>query len=181
MVTKRNVSSPPSVFADVDNLVHDPEMSARLAPAERRSRAEMIGLADGYFATLQENDGTIKTKFAANCDRILNGSATHTANCAQGLNKGERRDNSRVRDRDYVVIDEARGLVLARTFMDHMGVLDKITLTDGTTRDSEFHEPQSWYMLELFKIKDGALGPIEADFIMVPYNMRTAWPANAKE
>ena len=36
-------------------------MSAILTPAERRPRAELIRLADGYFNTLQHNDGTIKT------------------------------------------------------------------------------------------------------------------------
>ncbi len=30
----------------------------------------MIALADGYFSTLQLNDGTIRTRFAPDCNRV---------------------------------------------------------------------------------------------------------------
>jgi hypothetical protein len=36
----------------------------------------MISLADGYFDTLQQNDGTLFTKFHANCKRVENGVQT---------------------------------------------------------------------------------------------------------
>jgi hypothetical protein len=50
--TKRAVSGPPTPFGDVTHLVHDPELSRLLDAPEKRSRAQLISLADGYFATM---------------------------------------------------------------------------------------------------------------------------------
>lgn len=175
LATKRYVSSPPVVFGDVDNLIHDPELRTDLKPSEQRSRAEMIRLADGYFSTLQANDGTIKTTFASNCHRIENGREFAADGCEKAFKLGNYAFNERVRDREYFLVDEQRGLVMARAFIDHKGKLDDYRLTDGTTKKSPFREPHTWSVLELFKVKDGALGPIEANFIGVPYYMPSPW------
>jgi len=36
----------------------------------------MISIADGYFSTLQLNDGTLFTEFTDDCNRIENGLQT---------------------------------------------------------------------------------------------------------
>jgi len=173
--TPRFVSGPPTPFGDITKLAHDPEFSQALKPSERVSREEMVALADGYFSTLAQNTGALKTRFGPNCHRIENGKELAPDGADKGFKLGVYRFNERVRDREYFLVDEERGLVMSRAFIDHKGVMDQYTLTDGTTRRSPFREPHTWSVLELFKVKNGALGPIEAVFIGVPYYLRSPW------
>lgn len=178
--TKRGVSGPPTPFGDVTKLVHDPELSTMLQPAERVSRAEMIRQADGYFSTLSQNFGELRggVKFGPNCHRIENGKEYAADGCAAAFKNGNYRFNERVRDRDFFLVDEQRGIVMGRAFIDHKGVMDAYKLNDGQDRKSPFREPHTWSVMELFKVKNGELGPIEADFIGVAYRTRTAWTKN---
>jgi hypothetical protein len=172
--TKRNLSGPPTPIGDVREFKHDPDLATPLVPGERDSRAEMVRLADGYFATLENNTGEIRgTRFAPDCTRFENGMMFDDVEGRFRL--GQYRYNARVRDRDYFLVDETRGLVMGRAFIDHKGVLDRYTLTDGTERQSVYGEPQSWSVIELFKIKSGMIAGIEATFIAVPYYLRSPW------
>ncbi len=151
------------------------------------SREEMVALADGYFSTLQMNDGTIRTKFHPECDRVENGVQT-TRNpefayivpvaalgCEEQFRMGNYRYDDRLRGRRFPLIDEERGLVLAFGFIDHCGRLAEYELTDGRTVQSPIRYPHSFYLAELFKIEDGMLRQIEANFITVPYHMKSPW------
>ena len=40
--------------------------------------------------------------------------------------------------------------------------------------------PHSFYLFEAFKLKDGAIEQIEADFITVPYNMPSPWDEGSR-
>ena len=51
-------------------------MLADVPPAQRTPRERMIALADGYFDTLQLNDGKLFTHFTDACERIENGMQT---------------------------------------------------------------------------------------------------------
>jgi hypothetical protein len=172
--TKRAVSGPPTPFGDVRNLVHDPLMSAPLAPAEGRPRDELVRLADGYFATLARNDGTLHTVFSPQCHRIENGMETAKDGCEAAFRLGVYRFNERVR-REPILVDEARGLVMFRGFIDHKGTLIDYKLTDGTERKSPFAEPHTWSFIETFKVRKGQVGPVEADFIGSPYYSTSPW------
>ncbi|HTY49398.1 MAG TPA: hypothetical protein VMB48_06885 [Steroidobacteraceae bacterium] len=172
--TKRLVSGPPTPFGDVTRLVHDPEMSRLLTPAQRRPRAQLIRVADGYYATLARNDGTLHTRFAPDCHRIENGLETAKDGCATRFRLGYYRFNERVR-REPVLVDEARGLVMFRGFIDHKGTLIDYTLTDGRKMTSPFQEPHTWSFIETFKVVDGEVGPVEADFIGSPYYSTSPW------
>ncbi len=176
--TKRLVSGPPTPFGDVTQLVHDPELSRRLNDGEKRPRAELIRVADGYYATLARNDGTLHTAFAPNCHRIENGMETAKDGCEKGFRLGVYRFNERVR-REPILVDEARGLVMFRGFIDHKGTLIDYRLTDGTQRKSPFAEPHTWSFLETFKVHDGQVGPVEADFIGSPYYTTSPWTKKA--
>jgi len=175
LATSRYVSSPPAVFGKDVHLRHDPQMAAFLTPAERRPRAELVTLADGYYNTLQHNDGTVKTVFTPTCLRLENGLKATDGGCEQGFKLGMYAANDRVRGRDYFLVDEARGLVMARLYIDHKGVLDTIKLTDGRQTKSTFREPQTWAGLEVFKITNGAISSVEADFINAPYYIPSVW------
>lgn len=151
------------------------------------TREEMIKLSDGYFDTLQLNDGTIHTKFHPDCQRVENGVQT-TNNpefatvvpvaamaCEDQFRMGNYRYDDRLRGRRFPLVDEERGLVLAFGFIDHSGKLESYQLTDGRTVESVIHRPHSFYLGELFRIEQGALKQIEANFITVPYWMPSPW------
>ena len=151
------------------------------------SRAEMVALSNGYFDTLQLNDGTIHTKFHPDCNRVENGvQTTHNPDfakivpvsalgCEEQFRMGNYRYDDALRARRFPLVDEERGLVLAFGFIDHSGRLAEYQLTDGRTVKSPVRRPHSFYISELFKIDHGMLCQIEANFITVPYRMPSPW------
>jgi hypothetical protein len=172
--TRRNLSGPPTPIGDVQDFKHDPDLTRSVPMDARGTRAQLIALANGYFATLQHNDGEIRgTRFAADATRLENGK--RFSEIEKGFKSGFYRFNERVRDRDFFLVDEERGIVMARGFIDHKGVMDEYTLTDGTKVRSPFREPHTWAFLEMFKIKNGMITSVEATFTAAPYYMRSPW------
>jgi hypothetical protein len=172
--TKRNLSGPPTPIGDVHEFAHDPDLARPVPAAERSSRAQLISLANGYFSTLQHNDGEIRgTRFSPDASRFENGK--QFAEIEKGFKSGMYAFNNRVRDRDFFLVDEERGIVMSRAYIDHKGVLDTYKLTDGTERRSVFREPHTWSVLEMFKIKNGMITGVEATFIAAPYYIRSPW------
>jgi hypothetical protein len=172
--TKRNLSSPPTPIGEAAQFNPDPHLSASIPPAKRSTRAQLISLANGYFSTLQQNNGEIRgTRFSPEATRYENG--LKFAEIEKGFKSGYYRFNERVRDRDFFLVDEERGIVMARGFIDHKGLLDEYTLTDGSKKKSVFQEPQTWAFLESFKIEDGMITGVESTFIAAPYYMRSPW------
>lgn len=151
------------------------------------SREEMVRLSNGYFDTLQRNDGTIHTKFHADCNRVENGVQTtrnpdfakivpvSALGCEEQFRMGNYRYDDDLRARRFPLVDEERGLVLAFGFIDHSGRLREFQLTDGRTVKSPVLRPHSFYISELFKIDHGMIEQIEANFITVPYRMPSPW------
>ena len=177
-----------SPFPGIDTYVAPrPLMLADVPEDRRRPRDEMIAIANGYFDTLQLNDGTLHAEFADDCERIENGVQTTNnpqafgdypiagLGCAEQFRTGHFRFDDRLRDRRFPLVDEDKGLVLAGGFIDHTGRLVDLTWTDGTKARSVFHYPHSFVLLELFKIVDGRIAGVEAVFVTVPYNMPSAW------
>ena len=128
----------------------------------------------------------IRDRFHANCKRVENGvQTTNNPNfavvpvsrlgCEEQFRAGNYRYDTRLRARRFMLVDEERGVVLASGFIDHAGGLDSYKLTDGTVVKSPVRRPHSFYLFEAFKLKDGAIEQIEADFITVPYNMPSPW------
>ncbi|OGT72207.1 MAG: hypothetical protein A3I78_08990 [Gammaproteobacteria bacterium RIFCSPLOWO2_02_FULL_56_15] len=172
--TKRNLSGPPTPIGEVRDFKHDPDLARPVPLPERVARAELIRLADGYFSTLENNTGEIRgTRFALGAFRFENGKLF--PNVEHDFRQGRYRFNERVRDRDHFLVDEERGIVMSRAFIDHKGILDEFTLTNGTPMRSIFREPHSWSLLEMFKIKQGMITAIEATFIAAPYYARSPW------
>lgn len=151
------------------------------------AREEMVRLSNGYFDTLQRNDGTIHTKFHPDCNRVENGVQTtrnpefakivpvSALGCEEQFRMGNYRYDDDLRARRFPLVDEERGLVLAFGFIDHSGRLREYQLTDGRTVKSPVLRPHSFYISELFKIDHGMIEQIEANFITVPYRMPSPW------
>jgi hypothetical protein len=177
-------------FPSIDTyLAPRPLMLADLAASQRVPRDRMIAVANGYFDTLELNDGTLHSEFTDDCDRIENGLQTTNnphiegypiaaMGCAEQFRLGQYIYDDRLRGRRFPLVDEEKGLVLAAGFIDHTGKVVDVTWTDGVTRTkSVFHFPHSFALLELFKISGGKIAGVEAVFITVPYNMPSAWSA----
>lgn len=183
-VLSRKVDDSP--FPVPDNLVKaDPVFSQIIPPAERTPRARLISITDGYFDTLQLNDGTLFTQFHDDCERIENGLQTTHATipnyaiaklgCADQFRLGQYVYDDRLRDRRYPLVDEELGLVLAAGFIDHSGKVVDVTWTDGTKASSVFFYPHSFVYLELFKIDHAKIRRVQSVFFSIPYNMPTVW------
>ncbi|MES2698653.1 MAG: hypothetical protein V4647_03465 [Pseudomonadota bacterium] len=164
-----------------------PLMLADVPPADRVSREEMIRIADGYFETIELNDGTLHTDFTDDCDRIENGLQTTNVHIegypiaamgtADQFRLGQYIYDDRLRDRRFPLVDEEKGIVCAAGFIDHAGKVIDVTWTDGSVHKSIFHFPHSFALLELFKIVGGKIAGVEAVFVTVPYNMVSPWVA----
>jgi hypothetical protein len=173
-----------------ENLKDKPLFSEDEPADQRVSREKLIQLADGYFSTIQQNTGEIKTSFDPDCQRMENG--TVTANnpngngvakmgCEAQLKTGLLIFVTRCRDRRYVV-DEQRQMVFAATFFDHAGNIRDFKLVDGTEHKMgpPFDRPYTFLIFELFKIKNGRIRQIEAVLDTVPYYMPSPWVKYAK-
>ena len=178
-------SPPPYATRTPKELQHFPAMTETVPPAERVSRGRLIDIANGYFSTLQQNDGQLFAPFDDSCSRLENGNITAgdpnssyvpaRITCAEQFKRGAYRFDSALRDRAFMLVDEERQLVLTRAFLDHNGVLTDFKLTDGTPAVSSFKTPSTLSVLELFKIRNGKIFRVETVYINVPYHMPTVW------
>ena len=173
----------PLPFADVTKVAHDPTFNDILPPEQRRSRERLRAVADGYFNTVELNDGNVFTPFDPDCGRLENGILT-TASAPGGGNAGSispgceaqfklgiYRINKRIRERRYPLIDVERGVVVATGFFDHANEFDHYTLTDGREMKTALKWPNSISLIEAFRIRDSKIHRIEAVFSYVPHRM----------
>lgn len=175
--TARNLSSPPTPIGEVDEYVHEPIIDQLVPEDQRVARDELAAHANGYFDTLQQNNGEIRgTCFQPEATRRENGLLF--TDIKGGFESGRYLFNNRVR-REVLLIDEERQVALARGFIDHKGQLDEYTLTDGTPVKSIFQEPQSWGFLEMFKVNDGCISAVVATFYQAPYYTSSPWEDGA--
>lgn len=173
----------PFVTADIQPL---PVWNELLPPARRTPRQQMIDAANGYFDTLQNNNGRLFVQFTDNCERRENGKKSTNLKepdldplwrlgCADQFRMGQYLYDDRLRDRRYLAVDEERGIVLSAGFIDHEGRIGDFKLADGSIRTSIFRRPHSFVFLEAFKIQGGRIEQVEAVFMTVPYNMPSPW------
>lgn len=184
-VLSRKVDNSP--FPVTDSLIRpNPLWSADIPAGERFARPRLVSVADGYFDTLQLNDGTLFTHFTEDCDRVENGLLTTNnpdipnydiakMGCEEQFRLGQYIYDDRLRDRRYPLVDVEKGVVLAAGFMDHTGRVYEFEWTDGTPQTSIFFYPHSFIYLELFKVENNAIRLVESVFASMPYNMPSVW------
>jgi hypothetical protein len=176
--TRRNLSSPPTPIGDHATYKHEPDTASIVPAGERASRERLTELGHGYFNTLQHNTGEIRgAKFHPDATRLENG--LKFTEIEKAFRLGRYAFNERVR-REPLMVDEERGIVLFRGFIDHKGVLDEYTMTDGTKTRSVFREPHTWAFLEMFKVRNDMITAVEATFIGAPYYMQSPWSGRGR-
>lgn len=178
----------PQPFGNPSRVVHDPAFEQILPAAERRGRERLRDVTNGYFSTVERNDGDLLTLFDPDCERTENGisttsghfgSAASAQGCAAQFRLGLFRINKRVRERRYPLIDVKRGVVVATGFFDHDNSFDKYRTTDGKLHHTLLRWPNSLSLMEAFKIRSGRIYRVEAIFTYVPYGMHSPWENRA--
>ena len=178
----------PGSLARPENLVTpNPIFSEAVPPAQRRSRENMIAIANSYFNAIEKGHASF-VPFDANCNRIesgvqtTNNSALATSpdsvlglGCADQIKTHNFQPDTLIRDRRFAVIDEERGLVFVLGFFDHDATLRSYTLADGHTVKQTRTAPWTWEIAEMFKIQDGKIMRVEALVNPGPYGMKAGW------
>lgn len=183
IVVRKDDAGIPFVTADIKSL---PVWAEVVPEAERDTRETLVAAADGYFNTLQLNDGTLHVQFTDDCNRREDGMISTNLTdpgldpiwrmgCADQFRQGAYRYDDRVRGRRHMVVDQELGIVLSAGFIDHEGRLGKFKLANGTERESIFRRPHTLVFLEAFKVKRGAIRQVESVFLTVPYRMPSPW------
>ena len=81
----------------------------------------------------------------------------------------------RIRGRRIVAVDVERGLVAMTSLVDFRLADPRYTTTDGKQRQTSALYPSTREQLEIFKLRDGRVGRVEAISIFQPYGMPSAW------
>jgi hypothetical protein len=171
----------PTWFAATEGYALSRDFSRTLPEDERLPRARLEALVDGYYSSMQLNDGTVQTAIADECERLTNGySTTHAdgidvTGCREQLELGWYRHVDRVRARRFPIVDEARGVVVAIAYLDHAARYVEYETLDGVTRTIPVEYPNSHAVLEVFRIEDGRISRIEGVTAFQPYLMPTQW------
>ncbi|MBN1240862.1 MAG: hypothetical protein JXB36_20350 [Gammaproteobacteria bacterium] len=175
----------PAHFAPTDGYGVDSVFGETLPPAERRPRARMIALAEGYYDTMQLNDGALLGEFSPDCTRVSNGVTTTEGDylggnvsvegCRALFEIGYYKPVDRVRARRYPIVDEERGIVVAFAMLDHAARYVDYRTLDGQDLKIPVEYPNSHRVVELFKLRDGAVERVEGIAVFQPYLMPSLW------
>jgi len=184
VITRR--TGMPTIFGD-GKQPHHPAWKEPMNADPQPPRSRLRAIADSYFNTVEYNDGTVFAPFHEDCSRLENGISTtaatansnNSASVAEGCENqfklGIYRINKQLRERRFPLIDEERGIVVGTNFFDHANYFDEYKLTDGRTLKTLLKWPNSLTIMEAFKIVDGKIYTIEANFDYVPYGMHSPW------
>jgi hypothetical protein len=166
---------------------------------QRTSRQDMVRVAEAYFNRLV--DQSLPTpSLDDRCNRVENGirttnnpdptpgvnpppvnPAVTSLTCADQFARKGLRYLNRIRDRRYVLIDEAKGLVLATVVFDHDGAeyappsKDKQDQRPPSLMPPSLASPNTTVVGEFFKIEDGKIAHLQAVLVNVPFGMASAW------
>jgi hypothetical protein len=172
---------PPAPFAPTDGYRVDRRFMQTLPRDQQSPRERMVSLVEGYYNTMQLNDGKVFTDIADDCSRKTNGQSTTRGEgidiegCRQQFEAGWYRPVDRVRARRFPVVDEERGIVVAFAFLDHAARYVDYETLDGRARKIPVEYPNTYSVLELFKIENGAITRVEGITAFQPYLMPTKW------
>jgi len=189
------VGGGPSVLAREDQLGESPrkQFLTTLPADQRRTREQLTAIVNSYFTGIENNTGDKPPPFADDCLRLENGTQTNSRpvaagaepgplnySCKESFGLGYYREDTRLRNRRVLAVDEERGLVYAGVFFDHDAALRTYSLKNGKSVTVHSTAPWTWAIHEIFEINgQGQISQIEAVLLSVPYGMRPAWSTGA--
>jgi hypothetical protein len=128
---------------------------AELPAARRTPRAAMLRAAEAFYAAMEAH-GAAPADLAAGCRWYVNGQ--DMGDCAAPFGGAVLAGIEQVRDREVLAVDEARGLIVYRTFEDLPAMGGGYPLT--------------YQVVELFRIADGKIAEVQAFNSELPYGMK---------
>lgn len=174
-------------------MAPNPAFAAVLPPTERSSREQLIAIANLYFDSIEQSDGTV-APITADCERMENGVlTTHNPGylpvkpgdldiwalgCADQISSRGLVTNNTVTPRRIWAVDEERGLVMGYYRFNIPGTLTSTVLSNGKKMVYGVAEQQPFSspVTELIRVEDGKIGRIEAAAMQrVPYASPTGW------
>ena len=181
----------PGPWTDPKQFRINPAFDAVLASKDRASRAALIATAQAYAASVERNDGSVRARFAPDCDRAENGQVVSRGDagsiglvksagqlaqgCEAQLRLGLYRPVDRLRGRRVVAVDEERGLVMMASVADFGLAQRQYTLSDGRKVESDRYHAFSRELFEVFRVSGGRIQGVEAVSVDQPYGMPVAW------
>jgi len=167
-----------------------PLWTATIPPAQRKTRQELVQIANHYFSAIENNDGKGHYPFTEDCNRMENG--TYTSNnpglvrmgdvdigamgCREGFETGLYGIVTEVHDRRFPIVDEERQAVMAFGIFDHRGCKRELTMPDGRVVPiNGFNRPSSILLAEAFKVQGDLIQQVQAVGTSVPYHSDTGW------
>lgn len=174
----------PDLFAPVADYKVSAAFTASVDADARTPRDRMIALVDGWFNSVQLNDGEIFTSIAADCTRTINGlnitngdywAAKQVEGCKQQLEQGLFKPADRIRARRYPVVNEETGVVVALSLEDHAVRYVDYKSKSGADLKVEVEYPNTHGRLELFKIVNGEITEVDGVSVFLPYYIHSLW------
>ena len=185
------VGGGPSGLAREDQLGESPraQFVTPLPANPRHSREQLAQIVNSYFTGIENNTGDKPPAFAADCLRLENGTQTTgrpvaagaepgplNFGCAEAFQLGYYHEDTRLRNRRVLAIDEERGLIYTGVFLDHDATIRSYELKNGRTVTVKNTAPWTWMAHEVFQVNgSGQLSQVEAVLLSVPYGMRPGW------
>lgn len=174
----------PDLFAPVTDYRTDSAFTSTIPAAQRSPRERMVALVDGWFNSVQLNDGKVFTDLADNCVRQVNGvNTTHgehwaadiAEGCRQQLEQGLFKPADRIRARRFPVVNEETGVVVALSLEDHAVRYVDYESVGGEALKVEVEYPNTRGRLDLFKIVNGEIARIDGVSVFLPYYIQSLW------
>ena len=168
-----------------------PAFTERLPKLQRINRDKMAEIANSYYESILNNNGSI-TPFADSCQRRENGMITANnpaadlndemgvfgrMKCGEQLSTGVMDYISDINDRRIFAIDEELGLVMAFSVFRHTGEPEvmKITGVPGVTERKSSFGAFDLPAAHVYKIRSGKMDEIEAIGFMSDSGFKTGW------
>lgn len=143
---------------------------AALPAGQRVSRAALLAAVDRYYQAVANRSTTAPADLAANCRVTIDGQAVDT--CAKPFAQQLRQALEQVRDREVIVVDEARGLVAVSAYEDYTGSVQNFTDSSGAAYKDALPFPRTLQVVDLFRLEGGKISAIHSYTVELPYGMK---------
>jgi hypothetical protein len=164
----------------------DPLFLTPMPASERRSRDEMIAIANKYSEGIEHSNGDL-VPFDPDCNRIQNGTQTTnnpnlkldpnaswtpmSLGCKEQLNTKFFSFVRKIYPRRFMVVDEERGVVFGLLLFHIPGTVTSVDIPGHGSigMPLPYQAPTTLDVAELYKIKNGRIRKVEALQTNVPY------------